>query len=146
MDEKLASFVIPKGIRYTRYADDLTFSGDMDPGEIIQKVRYHAKFHGLTVNCKKIRVRKNNCRQMVTGIVVNEKLQAPRKYRDKIRQEVYYINKYGLDSHLEHIGETRKNYLKHLIGKANYVKNINKNDQRIDDYLAILNDQYYKNK
>ena len=32
----------------------------------------------------------------VTGIVINEKPQAPIGYRRKIRQEMYYISKYGL--------------------------------------------------
>ena len=42
---------------------------------------------------------------MVTGIVVNEMAQVSRQYRMKVRQEIHYIKKYGLDSHLEYIKE-----------------------------------------
>ena len=77
-------------------------------------------------------------RQEVTGIVVNEKLQAPREIRKKIRQEFYYINKYGITDHLHKTKNLRANYIPHLIGVANHIYNINPNDSDAKDYIQKL--------
>ena len=56
---------------------------------------------------------KSNNQQKITGIVVNEKAQTSATYRKKIRQEIYYIKKYGLSSHLRKIQSSfsKKEYL-----------------------------------
>lgn len=58
--------------------------------------------------------------QEVTGIVVNYKPQLAKSVRKGIRKDVYYINKYGLQSHLKYVQEERSNYLEHLFGLINY--------------------------
>ena len=145
MDEKLSSFAREKKIRYTRYADDIVFSGFIRPGRILNRVRYYAKLEGLRVNDSKTKIMTKNNRQQVTGIVVNEKLQTPRSYRNEIRKEIYYINKYGLDSHLNFIGETRCRYLSHLLGKINYVRFVNPKDANVGKYFDQLK-SYFPNK
>ena len=77
-------------------------------------------------------------RQYVTGIVVNEVQQLPREYRMKIRQEVHFIEKFGLDNHLSHIGESRANYIEHLGGKIDYTLSINPNDTKMQEYKKII--------
>jgi len=76
--------------------------------------------------------------QVVTGIVVNEKLQLCQEYRMKIRQEVYYIKKYGLESHLQKIGERRAHYLNHLLGKVQYCLFVNPKDEKMKEHLTFL--------
>jgi retron-type reverse transcriptase len=49
-------------------------------------------------------------RQTVTGIVVNEKIGLTKEYKKKIRQEIYYMKKYGIDGHLSKIGAQDKRY------------------------------------
>ena len=66
---------------------------------------------GLRLNEKKTRVRKQGQQQEVTGIVVNYKTQLPKSVRKEIRKNMYYICKYGLESHLSHIGSEQQNYL-----------------------------------
>ena len=100
-DDILGAWCEERKISYTRYSDDMTFSGDFNPSEIIKKVKKMLNKLGLQLNKDKIHVVNKSSNQSVTGIVVNEKLQASSKYRKKIRQEVYYIKKYGLKSHLD---------------------------------------------
>ena len=60
----------------------------------------------------------------ITGAVVNSKLQPTKEYRRKIRQEMYYLQKFGLLEHLERQqGDylTPFHYLDALYGKMNYV-------------------------
>lgn len=138
VDQRLSTFTKEKKIRYTRYADDMSFSGDFEPGMIIRFVSDVLKDVGLKVNENKIRVRRPGQRQEVTGVVVNEKLQAPREMRNSLRQSVYYIRKYGLASHLEKIGNSKANHIYHLLGTANFILFLNPHDEEVKRYREIL--------
>lgn len=127
-----------KEIRYTRYADDLTFSGKLDSTQIIDYVRQELNKKELSINEDKISIMGQNKRQIVTGVVVNQKLQVVREKRDKIRQEVYYIKKFGLLNHLEKTKNPRDNYVYHLLGKINFVLYINKNDSEMKEYYNYI--------
>jgi RNA-directed DNA polymerase len=138
LDNRISGFCTKRKIRYTRYADDLTFSGDFNPGMIIKFVKNVIKTKNLKINKKKIREMKRHERQEITGIVVNEKLQAPRNYRKEIRKEIYFIKKFGLESHIERRKLTKANYVNHLLGKINFVHYINPNDNEITNYYNYL--------
>lgn len=143
-DNFIGKYTNEKKIRYTRYADDMTFSGDFNPGQIISVVRKKLFGLGLQLNENKTRVRRKGQRQEVTGIVVNEKMQLPKTVRKKIRQEIYYIRKYGLESHMEHCGIDKANYLQHLKGKIQYGLFVNPNDYELQEYLSYLENRYGK--
>lgn len=79
-------------ITYTRYCDDLVFSSDYRYlTHIIPKVRRLIWDYGLKVNEKKIIHSKYSSRQYVTGVVVNEKMSAPRAMRRFLRSEMHRI-------------------------------------------------------
>lgn len=80
---------------------------------------------GFSINPEKTRVARSNARQEVTGIVVNSHMQISKEKRKQIRQQIYYIRKYGLESHLERIEENRANYLNHLLGQINFALFVN---------------------
>lgn len=138
-DEEIASWCEEKDISYTRYSDDMTFSGDFNPSEIIIKVKKLLLHMGLKLNKEKIHiVHKSKC-QKVTGIVVNEKLQASKQYRKKIRQEIYYIQKFGIDSHIKRLNiKSKEKYLSNLYGRILFVLQINNNDIEFNKYKYII--------
>ena len=144
LDDKIVNYVSKERIRYTRYADDLTFSGDFNEGDVIKNVERIANSLGFKINEEKTRVRKRNQRQEVTGIVVNEKMQLSRKIRKRIRSDMYYIQKYGVESHLEHIGESRENYLYHMMGLVSYAAFINPYDENLKKYRLFLKEELNK--
>ena len=73
-------------ITYSRYADDLTFSRSRRfPKGFDEKVRAIVQRHGHEFNFKKTRHSKPGQSKLVTGLLVNEKIQAPRETRRKIR-------------------------------------------------------------
>lgn len=133
-DYKVGQFCKKSKIRFTRYADDMTFSGDFNEVKVISFVKKSLKDLNLSLNEKKTRVRKQGQQQEVTGIVVNYKPQLPKKIRKDIRKNLYYINKFGLQSHLQYIGEERGKYLDHLFGLINYALFINPSDEEIKSY------------
>jgi RNA-directed DNA polymerase len=137
-DARIAGFTRKYGIRYTRYADDLSFSGEFNVGMVIKFVESVLEDEGLKINSKKTRLMHRHQRQEVTGVIVNNKMQAPREIRRKLRQEVYYIEKYGLPSHLDKTKNYRANYIKHLLGIANYITFINPKDTEAGEYINIL--------
>lgn len=133
-DEYMGNWCKERGIQYTRYCDDMTFSGEFDRREVKNKVRGFLAAYGFELNEKKTRVQKKHQRQTVTGIVVNEKPQVGRGYRRKLRGEIYYCNRYGVESHLQRIRECENaekdsiRYLQGLLGKVNYVLQVNPDD------------------
>ena len=137
-DCKISDYCKKRSIRYTRYADDLTFSGDFDIASVLYVVDNELKYLNLKRNPKKVKIMRSGDRQYVTGIVVNEVQQLPREYRMKIRQEVHFIEKFGLDNHLSHIGEYRANYIEHLGGKIDYALSINPNDTKMQEYKKVI--------
>lgn len=120
-DEYIANFCKPRKINYTRYSDDLTFSGSFHIGGIINYVNAVLENDGFLINKDKLRTRARNQRQEVTGIVVNHKLNTPIETRKKFRQSVYYIRKYGFESHVNHLKISKSNYIQHLIGIGNFI-------------------------
>ncbi len=139
-DEELGNWCNLKNISYTRYSDDMTFSGEFNPSELIVIVRKMLYKLGLELNNNKIHIVHKSSSQKVTGIVVNEKLQVNIKYRNKIRQEIYYIKKFGLSSHMKKsdINIESKKYLNKLYGRILYVLQINEYDKEFIKYKQFI--------
>ena len=103
-DYRIAAWIGRRPIQFTRYADDITLSGDFGPehiAEAIQVCRHELGRLGLRLNRGKIRIERRCRRQTVTGLTVNETLHAPRQMIRKLRQEMFYIRKYGWEDRPE---------------------------------------------
>ena len=127
-------------IVYTRYCDDMTFSGLFDPYTVKKIVKDELKKLGFFINDKKTVVLRNGQRKVVTGIVVNEKPQASATYRRKLRQELYYCHKFGIDGHIAKIGldVSMAAHKAQLLGRVNYALSINPNDKELQRYREWL--------
>lgn len=138
-DHNISEYCLKNNIRYTRYADDLTFSGDVKSLNIKDIVVNELDKIKLKLNPDKTKLRKFSQRQMVTGIVVNEKAQIPKFKRNFIKNEVHFLIKFGLQDHLSKTNNKRANYISHLLGKINFALHINSEDKRMNAYkLEIL--------
>ena len=139
-DETVGAFCNGRNIAYTRYCDDMTFSGDFSEKEIIDFVKIELSKLGLHLKNRKTAVIPATKRQCVTGMVVNEKINITREYKNKIRQEMYYIKKFGLDGHLNKMGISDKaQYLLSLRGKISFVLQTIPNDIEFMEYKKALN-------
>lgn len=127
-------------ISYTRYCDDMTFSGDFDPQAVIQLVKLQLRKLGLFLNDKKTVVVRKGQKHSVTGIVVNEKISAPSEYKKEIRQQMHYCMKFGVKSHIERQGgnESPENYVAKLVGKVNYILNLEPQNNEMKKYKSWL--------
>jgi len=139
-DAIISDYCKQRKIRYTRYADDLSFSGDFDEEELFDKVSETIKNLNLHINKSKTRLMTPDKRQTVTGIVVNDKPQVVFHKRNELRQAMYYIKKFGFDEHRVYKEISKSNYLEHLLGKINFVLQINPKDNEFLQYKASLTD------
>ncbi len=138
IDETLGTLALEKKWRYTRYADDITFSGNLNVGFLMAYIEKVLRRKGFHLNSDKTRVARKNARQEVTGIVVNQHMQIAKQKRKDIRQQVYYIKKYGVESHLFATKETRKNYIPHLLGLIEHAIFINPEDKEMQECKEII--------
>lgn len=138
VDNQISEFCKQHSIRYTRYADDLTFSGNFDENEVLDFVSEQLLKLELVIHPDKVKLMTPNQRQSVTGIVVNQKPQVVFHKRNKVRQELYYIRKFGLANHMERKGIKKRNYLEHLLGKVNFIIQINPTDTEFIEYKEYL--------
>ena len=126
-------------INYTRYSDDMTFSMNEYNTDLIRFVRVNLYKYGLELNNDKICLINNSSQQKITGIVVNDKIQVDSKYRKTIRQEIYYINKFGIDEHIRRINiDDKVKYLKSLYGRILFVLSIDSKNKEFIKYKEIV--------
>ena len=145
-DNVVGSWCSDNGIAYTRYCDDMTFSGDFDPRPVIQRVKFELKKMGLFLNDKKTVIVRKGQKHSVTGIIVIERLSVPSEYKKQLRQEMYYCMKFGIQSHLNSIGcgESKEKYILTLLGRINYVLSVEPQNEQMQKYKAWLKEQQKK--
>jgi len=109
------------GTEYSRYADDMIFSSNdaVFHRRLLPIVEKFLTEEGFVINRDKTKVLRNGNRQTVTGIVVNQKPNVPRKERRRLRAELYNIKKSLIE------GKENKFNLSRLQGKAAFIKGIN---------------------
>ncbi|MGI6264078.1 MAG: reverse transcriptase domain-containing protein [Acutalibacteraceae bacterium] len=129
-DDYVGEWCAQRGVSYTRYCDDMTFSSDKPLYGVYQKVRYLLEKMGFSLNEDKTRFVTNTCRQTVTGLTVNEKVTVDRQYKRQLRQEVYYALKNGAANAVAYAGRAAffgeegvdvHRYRAHLLGRVRYV-------------------------
>lgn len=90
LDARLAGLASQHNAVYTRYADDITFSFDVDDRKVIRLVIRMTKvmleeFGYQIHHKKKLFIRRRHQQQKVTGLVVNERVALPRETRRWLR-------------------------------------------------------------
>jgi retron-type reverse transcriptase len=122
LDKRLLGVAAKLGLTYTRYADDITFSGPAELatkiGWLLAKVRNIAREEGFAVNEKKTRVMRRSTAQTVTGIVVNDKPSIVRDELRRLRAILHRAKSEGLDAQNR---EDRSNFREWLAGKIAFV-------------------------
>lgn len=101
MDRKLTSLAKTYGLKYSRYADDITFSGMgnifSEEDRFVRSMRNIIENEeGFTINPDKTRLCHRGMRQEVTGLTVNEKENVPRHYVKQLRT---MLHNWEMDGH-----------------------------------------------
>jgi hypothetical protein len=125
MDKRLAALARRFGGEYTRYADDLTFSGGAEmlkgAGRLVALVRKIVKTEGLELNEAKTRVMRSHTQQRVTGVVVNKQTNVARREYDRLKAILHNCIKHGPVSQNR---EQHPNFAEHLRGRIAHITHI----------------------
>lgn len=127
LDKRLSCLAESIGCDYSRYADDITFSGDKQIKNIVPLVKKIAFEEGFLINENKVRLQYSYQCQEVTGLIVNQKLSVSHKITQELNNAIYFCNKYGVADHMKHIGCNKSFYQDHLYGLAYFVNMVDRN-------------------
>lgn len=150
LDNDLQKFAKKNKCIYSRYADDITFSsniesipesiGSINGAEINLSEELESIIHdnGFQVNSSKTRYSFSRTRQEVTGLIVNNRnVNVQRKYVMQVRAMIHSWEKYGLKAaakeHFEKYdykakkpSDNEKSFIAEVIGKIGYIRFIKK--------------------
>lgn len=158
LDIRLTGLAKRFGCKYTRYADDITFSSMhqvyQKDGDFIKELHRIIKDQNFHIQEKKTRLQKQGYRQEVTGLIVNESVNVNQRYVKKIRQWLYYWEQYGYEkasgifqskyqSDKGHTKKGKPNLENVLWGKLEYLKMVKgvKNSTYVamhERYIALI--------
>jgi hypothetical protein len=99
LDRRLTGLAAAFGLIYTRYADDLAFSGDLSPAStrtFVATVTDIAGDEGFRINARKTHIRGRGDRQALAGLVVNAAPAVPREEYDALRALLNNASRTGL--------------------------------------------------
>ena len=121
LDLRIQGYVGKRGINYTRYADDLSFSG-LNPSKVVQIIPMIKKIidnENFVVNHKKTRIASSARAKIVTGLVVNEESAGigKQKYKE-LRAKIHHLT---LNEE-----QTNEKLLFHVSGWLSYLNSVDK--------------------
>lgn len=125
MDCRLLGLANSAGAEYTRYADDLAFSGDDAFERRVERFSTHTAAilseEGFAVHHRKTRIMRQGVRQHLAGLVINERLNILRRDFDRLKATLTNCVRLGPES------QNRDGHLafrSHLEGRVGFVETI----------------------
>ncbi len=126
LDVRLTALAERFGVRYSRYADDLLFSGDhsFERGLVRFRVLVCAIAinEGFFIRARKTRVLPANVSQRVAGVVLNSHPNPPRRDFDDLKAQLFNCIRFGAASQNR---DARPNFRQHLRGRIGWMASIN---------------------
>ena len=126
VDCRLSGLADAVGARYTRFADDLAFSGDEEFERCVERFALRAAAilleEGFEVHHRKTRVMRRGVRQYLAGIVTNERLNVVRADFDRLKAILTNCVRHGTESQNR---EGHPAFRQHLDGRVGFVEMVN---------------------
>jgi hypothetical protein len=129
LDDALRSFAAESGLVYTRYADDLTFSGASVCDENLEGISGLLISSGFLTNSRKVRFQRRGHKQVVTGLAIAhpDHLRLPKAQKKALRQDLYFAAKNGLAAQARHRNCDEAEFREQLLGRINYLMGVEPN-------------------
>ena len=141
MDRKLQALSTEYNLTYTRYADDLTFSGDsINPNSILPQIAAILQENRFVLKETKTKYMPEHKRKIITGISISSgtKLTIPKVKKRELRKNIHFILTRGLAEHQRYIGSTDPVYLKRIIGYLHYWQSVEPDNRYVTDSIIAL--------
>jgi len=125
VDCRLSGLARVAGAAYTRYADDLAFSGDVDLDRSVERFSIHVaailEEEGFAVHHRKTRIMRQSVRQHIAGLVTNQRVNIHRADFDRLKAVLTNCVRHGIDSQNR---DGSADFRAHLTGKVAFVEMI----------------------
>lgn len=141
MDTELTALSNSYKLCYTRYADDMTFSGDSIAFDsFLAEVNGSMQKYKFVIQHKKTRYIRSNKRKIITGISISSgyKLTIPKSKKREVRKNVHFILSKGIVEHQKYIQSDDPSYLKRLIGYLNFWLMVEPDNEYVRKSIAAL--------
>ncbi len=136
LDLRLTGLAKKLSLEYSRYADDITFSGNHINKKTYLLIKTIIREEGFRINKYKTRFLGIKSRQSVTGLIVNNKVSWGRKNYKKLKSQLFNLT-FGLPPELISEQDIRK-YKIRLLGKISIYKKVD-----ISKWYILIN-LFYK--
>jgi RNA-directed DNA polymerase len=121
LDAQLNKIAIDNGLVYTRYADDLSFSGEAVPIEMASRISTAVDSAGFTINTGKTTFSREGNRKIVTGVSISSgELRLPRRYLRELKKQIHFVVKHGVMEHGKATGNRDPLILDRLLGMVSF--------------------------
>jgi RNA-directed DNA polymerase len=143
LDCRLFALARSAGANYTRYADDLAFSGDADFAHRAKRFLVHVAAtvaeEGFVVHHRKTRIMREGVRQHLAGVVVNRRINIRRSDYDRLKAILENCRRQGAASQNRH---SHPHFLAHLSGRVAFVEQLHpERGRRLREMLKALPEQ-----
>ncbi len=125
LDVRLSSLADSLRVAYTRYGDDMLFSGDASFGRIVR--RFHVSVgaialeQGFVVETRKTRIQRQGGRQEALGVVLNERPNVRRADFDRLKATLHNCRKHGPESQNR---DAHPDFRASLLGRVAHVERL----------------------
>ena len=125
MDKRMMGLANKHGFTYSRYADDMTFSADKkDRLPKVSMIRKIVETEGFHLNDEKIELLHEGNRQIVTGLLVDNHVRVPGRYKKDIKRHIHFCLKYGGREHFHRIAPGKAFGKEWLAGRIRYIHSV----------------------
>ena len=139
LDQKLQNLSKKNNLTFTRYADDLFFSGNIIPHDFYLLVKKHIEDEGFILNQNKTQFIRGRQRKIITGLVVDEtKVRVPKKMRREYRKDSYYMIKNGIENINGNSIPFNPLHIDEVIGKGQYIHFVEPDNIYVEKSLRLL--------
>ncbi len=150
LDYLLSGVVKRFGLKYSRYADDITFSSMHNvyqpESEFLKELHRIIAEQNFHIKESKTRLQKDGYRKEVTGLLVNEKANVQQRYIKQLRMWLYYWERYGYErasgfflqqyiADKGHVKNGKPDMANVISGKLDYLKMVKGADNEL--YLKL---------
>ena len=134
------------GLKYSRYADDITFSSMHNvyqpESEFLKELHRIIAEQNFHIKESKTRLQKDGYRKEVTGLLVNEKVNVQQRYIKQLRMWLYYWERYGYErasgfflqqyiADKGHVKNGKPDMANVISGKLDYLKMVKEADNEL---------------
>lgn len=127
LDRDLKIYAENQKIKYTRYADDLSFSSNENFPEFAM-IEHLVRKYGFQINQDKVKYQKRGWHQYVTGLTIFDSNypRIPKKFKKNLRLEIYNLKKNieSFDPKIRELLGGSFTVSRKLKGKIHYLKSV----------------------